>query len=252
MYLEVDSKVGDSRRSVEVLGKHIHVADPTGAAQGVEDFLFTCADLDFKTLVEAWIPLRRKGSSACNLLFGLKYMPNTYTELKALTLAIAAESMHGSVGEKSVKPFSPQEFGELKTVLRQALKDKGVWRGWVCEKLRNQPTYHQRVADLAATPSQDAVNWIIPDQDAWITDLKKVRNGMAHGRGPGVDVEDLFGVAESTSSLLYLYLMERLGLGPEVQVRAAKKNWYLGEKRRTFLLKQQEAAKDSNSRRAAP
>ena len=216
--------LGDGRdyrrpKTAEVVGQRIHTADATAPAIEPHRLLFSCADLPFELTVPAWLALRRMAPSACNILFGLKYARPSYTEMRLLSLAIAAESLHHSLfGDVTDMPQA--HFNLIRDAMLSALTSEDD-RKWAKEKFRNQPSFRERAKALAAVPAPDAVAHVVPDIDRWASDLLQARNGLAHAAGDGLG-SGVFTLAERTWGMLSLVLMARVGLSPEVQLRAAQ------------------------------
>jgi hypothetical protein len=73
---------------------------------------------------------------------------------------------------------------------------------------------------LAGVPNVDAVRLLIPDIQHWATELKKARNGVAHGATEKLTPE-VFQIFVQTRDLLSLVFLQLLGFDAETQKRAA-------------------------------
>lgn len=165
---------------------------------------------------------------ACNILFGTLYGRPTYTELRLLNIAIAAESLHAALFPK-MRAMPTERFDHLRTA---ALADlDGQDAEWVRPRLRNEPSYGDRLLHLLDQADQAAVDTLIPDRATWVKQMKDTRNGMAHRARPKVSTDALFELAEVSRYVLYLVLMQQLGLSGEVQRRAVKQNQFLSHRR---------------------
>lgn len=212
--------------NAEVLASRIfqaHPADPVTSR-----YLFTCADLPFNILIERWLPLRRQIADAANILFGTLYGPPTYTEMRLLSMGIAAETLHHALFPEQLG-MPTERFKALECAALEGLAKPD--RAWLHPRLRNEPTYVERVLQLTELPDQTAIDLLMPDRTAWAKQLRDARNGMAHRARPSVSYNTLFELAEVSRYLLYLVLMQQLGLPGEVQQRALQQNQYLSHLR---------------------
>ncbi|WP_414738823.1 HEPN domain-containing protein [Microbacterium hydrocarbonoxydans] len=53
-------------------------------------------------------------------------------------------------------------------------------RSWLCAKIRNGPTYRDRLSELASTPDEFARATVIDDVNLWVKNLVRARNALAH------------------------------------------------------------------------
>ena len=208
---------------VELLGRHVHTSRPDEAPQEAYRFLFTCANKPFDELVSTWLPLWRRTRAVCSLLFGLKYARPTFAETRVLSAAVASEALHRSLYDRPAMP--EKDFKDMLKAVLDAVNDDT--RVWVRSRFRNEPSYKERLLDLAGRPAQEAVDFIIPDRDKWAKNLRDVRNGLAHTAGHDSTGIHKYDLAEVTTYLLYLVLMNELGLPAEIQLAAVQKNHYL-------------------------
>ena len=213
------------------MGHQVHQPTPgSGSAVRVE-YLFTLSDVDFAAVVPAWLALYERASTACGVLFGLKYIISQgYAGTRLLSAASSAEALHQSLHDST--PYPQGEFRELlkKTLSAFPGKDeesKSV-RKFIRECLTNHMTYRDRVLALAAIPDQEAVASLIPDVETWAELLKKARNSAAHAGKAPASAEELAKTAglqhaltEVTYALLSIVLMAELSLPVQVQRRAA-------------------------------
>jgi len=206
----------------ELVGRLVHTAHPDEAPQEAHRFLFTCANKPFDELVSTWLPLWRKTRAVCSLLFGLKYARPTFAETRVLSAAVACEAVHRSLYDSLAMP--KKEFRDLLKAVLDVVDDEK--KTWVRSRFRNEPSYKERVLDLASRPAQDAVDFIIPDRDKWAKNLRDVRDGLAHTAGHDSAGIHKYDLAEVTTYLLYLVLMNELGLPAETQLAAVQNNYY--------------------------
>lgn len=214
----------------EVMGTQVHQPAPDSGSAARVEYLFTLADVDFATVVPAWLALYERASTACGVLFGLKYISQGYASTRLLSAASSAEALHQSLHDST--PYSKAEFRELLTKALTAFpgedaQSKSV-RKFIKERLTNHMTYRDRVLALAAIPDQEAVASLIPDIETWSDLLKKARNSAAHAGKAPANAEELAKTAglqqaliEVTYALLSIVLIAELRLPIQVQRRAA-------------------------------
>lgn len=213
--------------SAEVLGRRVYAATPDDPAKTT--FLFSCRDLPFTDLVTRWVPLRQQTADACNILFGTLYSRPTFTETRLLNVAIAAEALHRALLPEQ-RPMTAEHYASLQRNALAGLPEAAD-RAWLRARLRNEPSYQERLLALAELPDQSTVRSLIPDRAQWARQLKEARNGMAHTARPRVSYDELYELTEVSRYLLYLVLMQQLGLPAEVQQRALQQNAYLSHVR---------------------
>jgi ApeA N-terminal domain 1 len=218
------------RGEVEIMGRQVHQPAPDSGSPARVEYLFTLADADFATVVPVWLALYERTSTACGVLFGLKYIGQGYASTRLLSAASSAEALHQSLHDSA--PYPEDDFRELLNKALSAFpgkdkKSKSV-RKFIRERLTNHMTYRERVLALASIPDQEAVASLIPDVETWAGLLKEARNSAAHaGKAPS-SAEELartvglqHALTEVTYALLSIVLMAELGLQAQVQRRAA-------------------------------
>lgn len=207
---------------VEVIGRHIHTAEPEAKAQDGRKFLFTCAQVPFEDAISRWLHIRSTSEAACNVLFGMEYSDPGFTGTRALLVAVAAEAFHRTLyGNKSIESDTKSLRARVLAVIEET-----DLRKWASERLRNEPSYRERLLSLASRPATAAVELLIPNVDDWVDQLVSVRNGLAH-RGDHGDVLDLHKLTLRTSYLLRLVLMNELGIDADRQHEAVQSRWHL-------------------------
>lgn len=220
LILRREGRALDDFDTVDAYGERIHTASPEGAAPVQDRFRFTCDDAAFEDLVPAWLQLRRCASTACNVFFGLQYSRPGYTETRLLLSATAAESLETAYSTLSTS-MPAQRFEALRDrVLEAAENDEE--RAWLRAKIRNGPTYRDRLTELASTPDELACATVVENLDEWAKNLVRARNALAHTGNFEGDTK-IFDLEQQTVGLLTLVLMHRLGLSPQVQQRAARR-----------------------------
>lgn len=205
---------GDARQTewenrVESHGARIHTATPSADAAHDWEFQFTCRDVAFSDVVPAWISLRRRANEACNVFFGLFYAPPRYTEVRLLLVAIAAEAMHEALYPEELE-LSKEAFTRIRENLLKSLDNPDELK-WAKSKLRNAPSFFERLKSLASKPPSADISEVTDDTDEWARRLKNARNNLAH-TGNETSEEQLFELAEITTSILALVLLTELGV----------------------------------------
>lgn len=221
---------GNGRGEVEIMGRQVHHPEPRADAPATVEYLFTLADVDFDVIAPAWLALHAGAPTACNVLFGLKYIGQGYAGTRLLSAASAAEALHRSLHDSA--PYGAEDFDQLLDRVLESFagKDKALKaaRRFIRERLTNHMTYRERLVELAAIPDPGAVKSLIPDIETWATLLKNARNSVAHAGKSPADQEDLaksaelqYALTEVTYALLCVVLIAELHLPSEVQQRAA-------------------------------
>ncbi|MCC3328056.1 HEPN domain-containing protein [Nocardia abscessus] len=192
-------------------------------------FLFTCADMDFERLIPSWLPLYQKLKPATDILFSLTYGPPRFIQVQALTAGVALEAMHRFLYPEALTML-PHDFEQLQNAALSGLVDEED-RERLQKTMRNEPSYKQRIEELASIPDTAAVSSIIPDIKKWASKQTRIRNGIAHALDDkaGGDVTEMFITYERARKLLYLILMHELGLPAAVQVRSMERHEYLSK-----------------------
>ncbi len=204
---------------IQVISRRVHQAHGDAPAAAIHDMRFSCLDEDFAVLLARWLPLARRVQAASDVYFGAYYARPTFTDIRLLFGAIAAELLHKSLVPTATRD-DPDEFAARKARVIGALKDERDVR-WAKWALSNAPSYADRLRALLRLPDSRAVDLVVPDQFRWVRDMRASRNGLAHdGRAGKIDI---FELADSVMSLLALVYMSELGLNAEVQLRSAER-----------------------------
>ncbi len=209
---------------VKVMGRQIYCGTPPVPETPFHNYLFTLDALDFSELIPRWLGLKEKARLGCNILFGLRYISEGYVGNRLLGIATAAESIHRAL-RPTKTPLTPQQFKTLKQKLRDAIMDDpdDNVRAFVNNGLHNNPTYRERLLDLADIPQSAVVDKLLTDRERWAMMLKRSRNDLAHANErstANADTSAAFWLLEITYALLHLVLMAELGLDGEAQRRA--------------------------------
>ncbi|MFD5347691.1 HEPN domain-containing protein [Streptomyces anulatus] len=218
----------DSGRPVEVsvLGPQIY-RTPDLQKERDHDSLLTLADIEFDAVVPAWLSLKERARTGCNILFGLRYIGKGYVGTRLLGVATAAESIHSTLRAAST-PLPNGQYRRLKRKLVEAIadEDESVIE-FVKLGLRNHLTYNDRMIELASIPDSAAVDSLLTDRTAWAQMLKDARNDLAHANersSLGEEISRAFWLLETTYALLCLVLLAELGVSPEIQRAAVARN----------------------------
>ncbi|WP_447589518.1 ApeA N-terminal domain 1-containing protein [Microbacterium lacticum] len=214
-----DGTVHEWERQVESLGPLVHTPRADAPSPHVWQFRFTCNDLPFEEVAPRWLALRRRAPAACNVFFGMRYARPTFTEVRLLLTAITAEALHGALYSDETE-LSDEDFQSLRSRVLGVLDNEGE-RQWVKQKLRNTPSFRERLIALASKPDDAARETIIADVPRWARSLRTTRDNLAH-TGNEATTDDIFKLEWITSSLLTLVFMAELGFSAEVQQRAAR------------------------------
>lgn len=205
---------------VESYGQRIHTAAPDEPSVSYGQFRFTCDDAPFAELVREWIRVRNAAATACNVYFGLSYNRPGFTETRLLALATVAESLHSSLyGDTTAMPR--EHFESLRATVLDAVSDMDD-KKWLKEKLRNAPSYRERLRELAQIPDEIARADVVEDAEVWASRLVAARNGLAHTGNENGDA-DIFRLQGATSGLIALVFMAEIGLPSAIQQRAARR-----------------------------
>ncbi|MEW2316957.1 HEPN domain-containing protein [Streptomyces bauhiniae] len=224
---------GHSRHAneVEVFGRQIYRTPKGMRDPRPHDFIFTLTDMDFSELVPKWLTLKEKARFGCNILFGLRYIEKGYVGTRLLGVATAAENIHRSLRSAST-PIGKAEYRRLKKKLLAAVSDESQeLRDFVNMGLRNNPTYSERMLELASIPDSDAVDILLGDRAAWAKLLKSARNDLAHANERSAQDSDptpAYLLLEVTYALLCLVLMAELGISSAGQKNAVQQERIAG------------------------
>jgi hypothetical protein len=213
--------------SVEVMGRQIHQPKPGPKETANAEYLFTLDDIPFAEVLPRWFDLHKRTWLGCSTLFGLRYIPEGYTTARLLAVATAAEAIHRGLFPGATR-LPPERFDELRSRVMNAFNgndaEAKATRVFLNDVLYNEMRYKDRLRALAGIPDQEAVGTLISNVEKWAKYIKDERNGTAHGNRDRLSLDDaamVFDALEVTFALLGLVLLNKLGLSPEVQRRAA-------------------------------
>lgn len=219
---ETDGRV----KEVEVMGRQIYRTPPSSRNPSGE-MILSLSDVDFVDIIPNWLALKDRVRTGCNILFGLRYIEKGYIGTRLLGVATAAESIHSAL-RSATSPIPKAEYRRLKKKILDAISDEDESLvSFVKTGLHNNPTYNERMLELASIPDTEAVDILLGDRQKWATALRKSRNDLAHANersSNGVETSQAFHLLEVTYALLCLVLLSELGISREVQKRAVEEN----------------------------
>lgn len=184
-------------------------------------FLFHAGDVSFPELLGKWDKLQSDVGMGIQVLFGLDYKRGGYLENRIMNAASAAESIHRALRPKATGLPAGEHKAALAAIKRAV---KGYEHGlWFLGRLRNDPGFTDRMHQLAAIPSTEAVTSLLADTGQWARWLRDARNAVAHLEGTDlgkIPAEARYQISEVTIALLHLVFLAEIGLSPEIQMRA--------------------------------
>ncbi|MFF9406582.1 HEPN domain-containing protein [Streptomyces anandii] len=222
-----DTHPGSDRHpnEVEVMGRQIYRSQTGMKNPRPHEFIFSLADMEFTELIPRWLSLKSKARLGCNILFGLRYIEKGYVGTRLLGVATAAENIHRSLRSTST-PLAKAEYRRLKRKLMAAITDEPEeLQEFVKMGLRNNPSYNDRMLELASIPNTEAVDILLGDREGWARMLKNARNNLAHANersSQDSDPSPAYLLLEVTYALLCLVLMAELGISAEAQRKAVQ------------------------------
>jgi ApeA N-terminal domain 1 len=235
-------------KEVEVMGRQVFQTDLKEKEKQHHDFLFTLDDIEFSQLVPRWLALKKSASLGFNILFGLRYIGSGYVGPRLLGVATAAENIHRALCSMSA-PLPRKTYRELKAKLLGAIVDEPEHlREFVNQGLRNDPTYNERMLELASIPDAETVDKLLTDRVEWSKRLKNARHDLAHANERSADDSDssaALWLLEVTYALLCLVAMSKLGLSAEVQQRVfdnPKIQWASSQFKKVLAIPQKSEA----------
>jgi hypothetical protein len=158
---------------------------------------------------------RERAKSGLDMLLSLTYGSNAFLQSDLLIVAIGSETMHRDMFPDCLAML-PKDFDPIINTAVEGLEPQDAER--IRRSIRNEPSYPDRLRDLADIPSQEAVQIAIPDIAQWVKDLTAARNGLAHGlRKTTMDIQRMYDVMKRTRVLLELVVMAEIGVSAEQQ-----------------------------------
>lgn len=222
-------EVGLSTQTVELVAHQIHQPLPTVADATRAEYLFTLDDVDLADLLPRWLRLHEQAWLACAMLFGLRYIPDGYTQSRLMASVTVAEAMHRELYPDST-PLSVEQLEALllriRTVTTGNDPQAKAERQYVNDNLRhNRLSCKERLLRLAEIPDEVAVAELISDVPRWAKFVRDARDGVAHASRDRLTSETagigLYAL-EVNIMLVSLVLMAEIGVSGEVQRRAVR------------------------------
>jgi ApeA N-terminal domain 1 len=162
-----------------------------------------------------WMSFRGRAKRGLHMLLSLTYGSNAFLQSDLLVVALGAETMHRGLFPDCLAML-PKDFDPIIETAVQGLEAGDAER--IRRAIRNEPSYPDRLRDLAALPHQQAVQIAVPDIAQWSKDLAAVRNGLAHGLRKSItDLQLMYDLTKRMRVLLELVAMAELGVSDEVQ-----------------------------------
>lgn len=194
--------------------------------------------VDLPTFLPRWLETYDTTRFQCEMLFSTQYHPNQAIQVSLFLTASAAEGIHRELYPDAIVYYEPSVFDDLKQKVLSAFpgKENASKRAFVHDRLKNTPTYDQRLRNLIKQVDLDAAKLILrlagdPDAseethiEAWVSALKPFRNAVAHSdfRRPAsrIEPELQYYLMWLTFKFLGLVMIASSGASGEVQRKFA-------------------------------
>lgn len=211
------------------VGLYFDAGSARERAVSAQDIIFTLEDVDWDTLLPAWVALRKKVGLPLDVLFSLDYNEGGFYQNQIFNAASATEGFHAALCPESVG--LPTELHEkVKAAIRDLFPEDKDARAWIRQRTGdNRPGLKQRITEIAKIPDQTAVEKLLTDVKVWATWLRDARNALGHlNTGEleeRVPEQVRYRLAYVTKALLHLVLMQELGLSAATQQKAVENNF---------------------------
>lgn len=174
------------------------------------EFALPKGDRTLEDWYRSWMAFRCRAERGIDMLLSLTYGSNTFLESDLLVVALGAETLHRNMYPDCLA-MQPRDFEKMINTATGGLDAEDAER--IKRSIRNEPSYSDRLRDLAAIPCDAAVRLAVPDVPDWSTELAKARNGLAHGlRKTNSDVQHMYNLSGRTRLLLELVVMAEIGV----------------------------------------
>jgi ApeA N-terminal domain 1 len=204
----------DTARSVvHLYAKQLIRGAPDEPAMEPWAMLFNLSDIDFGVLLPQWSKVRDMLRPTCNMVLGLKYIPEGYLETKLLTVTGAAEVMEGSLAHGLNRPL-PVPKARFK-VLREELLCLAPeeYRDWLNKKLYNAPSLQDKLKLLAGQLDQELTDKLLPNVELWAQRTTVARNDLTHrGESKRVPALEMSAIVDVTVAVIVISLLTQLGI----------------------------------------
>lgn len=211
------------------VGLYFDAGSARERAVSAQDIIFTLEDVDWDTLLPAWVALRKKVGLPLDVLFSLDYNEGGFYQNQIFNAASATEGFHAALCSESVG--LPAEVHEkVKAAIRDLFPEDKDAREWISQRTGdNRPGLKQRITEIAKIPDQTAVEKLLTDVDVWAKWLRDARNALGHlNTGElekKVPEQVRYRLTYVTKALLHLVLMQELGLSAATQQKAVENNF---------------------------
>ncbi len=202
-----------ARSAVHLYVKQLVRGAPDEPAMEPWEMLFHLSDIDFEVLLPQWSKVREMLRPTCNMVLGLKYIPEGYLETKLLTVAGAAEVMESSLasGLNRPLPVPKEKFKVLRKELLFLAPEE--YRDWLNKKLYNAPSLQDKLKLLAAQLDQEVVDKLLPNVELWAKRTTLARNDLAHrGESKNVPGLEMSAIVDVTVAVIVVSLLTQLGI----------------------------------------
>ncbi|MGC2652486.1 MAG: HEPN domain-containing protein [Mycobacterium sp.] len=186
------------------------------------DFAVLVEDRPLSEWYAAWMALRQDAHNALNILLSLTYGRNAFLQSDLLIVALGAETLHRDLYPDCLATY-PKDFEAMMTKALEKLDEDETQ--WAQRAIRNEPSYQERLRDLATHPAPEALLLAVPDFAGWARSLAAARNGLAHGlRRDELKVQRMYNLTQQTRLFLELVVMAKIGVSATRQEHYALVN----------------------------
>lgn len=209
-----DAKItsdGTARGAIHVYERQLVAGAPNEPAMQPWEMLFNLSDIDFGEVLPEWSRVRDMLRPTCNMILGLKYIPEGYLETKLLTASGAAEVMEGSLAEGLSRPLPVPK--EKYKVLRKELLCLAPeeYRNWLDKKLYNAPSLQDKLNLLASQLDSQITDKLLPNAELWAQRTTYARNDLTHrGESMRVPPLEMSAAVDVTVAVVVITLLSQL------------------------------------------
>lgn len=202
-----------ARREVQMYEQSLVRGEPSEPAVQPWDMLFSLSDIDFGVLLPKWAKVRDLLRPTCNMVLGLKYIPEGYLETKLLTVAGAAEVMEGALARGLNRPLPVPK--DAYKVLREELLCLAPeqYRDWLDKKLYNAPSLQDKLKLLVEQLDEEIIDRLVPNVELWARRTTIARNDLAHrGESRRVPPLEMSAIVSVTVAVIVVSLISQLDI----------------------------------------